>query len=333
MDRSLAEAYALALASLHGDDFQLEVVARLSTVIAGVQLVPDRPQGDGGVDCLSHNGGRAYCCYGLEPDAAKQNKDKSKLIVDKFSDDLLRLFELERKDGALVYRENRPLTKILEPGQRIAHIVLVANWFSSHEVIGPLQSALSACIAASQCRFVDPAVTLVIKGPAELANEYAVDEVAMVRIQQRGLLERVQAAAPAFNPPSNPSFEEKVQKLRVLVGPDLSKVVDSLASRLRESWRMNLAFEHELDQTLPAHHASLQRVHDRILRKVLALRLTPEGQGWSYLDRAEEIAGAALKSEFGALYGAVTDDVAAGEIARLIGECPIDWKAPKNPHD
>ena len=76
MANTLIEEYARTLAALEGDDFQLEVSARLRGVIIGFQNVPARPQGDAGLDAFSHNGEHGYCCYGPEHDAFKTNQSR-----------------------------------------------------------------------------------------------------------------------------------------------------------------------------------------------------------------------------------------------------------------
>jgi hypothetical protein len=35
-----------------------------------------------------------------------------------------------------------------------------------------------------------------------------------------------------------------------------------------------------------------------------------------------------LDAEFGSTYGSMMQDIAAGEVARLIGECSIGWSRP-----
>jgi hypothetical protein len=82
----------VSLSILNGDDSQDEVSARLQGVIIDFQPVPSNPQGDAGIDGFSHHGERAYGCYGPEQDAFKKNKDREKAIVDKFKEDLLRIF-------------------------------------------------------------------------------------------------------------------------------------------------------------------------------------------------------------------------------------------------
>lgn len=330
MSRTQVEQYAVLLGALHGTEFQAEVAARLHSVTLGLQVVPPYPQGDGGVDALSHNGSRGYCCYGLEPDPAKTARAKASAIVKKFTQDLYRVFELKSIGGKLVHSPNSQLAGILWAGVKLQHIDLISNWFKSHDIIGRLQTAFAACKSASQCNLVDVTATMVIKGPSELANEHAVDEITITRINQRAFVARLQTTVAASPEVLSPSFDGKVQKLRELAGPTSSHLVDTLAEQWRKYWRLALAFEYELDQTVPAHHEALQRARERIANRVTTLRLSPRGP-LEYIEPAQGIANEVLSVEFRQIYGSLVDDLAPGETARLVGECSLDWDPPVRP--
>src|ERR1700685_3669119 len=113
MGHPLIIEYSQSLAILSGDDFQDEVSARLQGVIIVFQSIPSQPQGDAGIDGLSHRGERAYCCYGPEQDAFKENKDRVRAIVDKFKEDLRRIFELEFVTRKLNHAPNLEIGTIL----------------------------------------------------------------------------------------------------------------------------------------------------------------------------------------------------------------------------
>jgi hypothetical protein len=83
---SFGPEYARSLSQLTGDPFQQEVCVRLGRAILSFQPVPRKPQGDGGLDGISHDGEHAYCCYGPEYDPAKKTKDRINGIV-AYSDD------------------------------------------------------------------------------------------------------------------------------------------------------------------------------------------------------------------------------------------------------
>jgi hypothetical protein len=105
--------YSRSLSQLTGDPFQDEVCVRLGRVVVSFQPIPRKPQGDGGLDGLSHDGEHAYCCYGPEYDSAKKPKDLVDAIVDKFKEDLRKLFELDTNGTKLVHKQNQEIATIV----------------------------------------------------------------------------------------------------------------------------------------------------------------------------------------------------------------------------
>jgi hypothetical protein len=330
MPRDLDEQYAVLLEQLHGNDFQLEVAARLKAGLVSFIPVPAKPQGDGGLDGISHNGTVGYCCYGIEHNAFKRDTQRVKAIVEKFADDLLRLFELSWQRKKFVPRSNAALDTILPKGQALEHVELIPNWFHSHEILGPLLTKFAEYKAASGCRFVKSTATLSVSGPRELANTYAIDERALMAIQARGFSKRVvQVAAMLPVSKDQPTFDGKIEVLREITPAERSGAVQTLTAGLREGWRLALGFEHELDQSSPIHHQVLDQAKKRIAFRVSAIMQSANNQ-WLEVPRAADIAREEL-AELRSIYGSIVDDVAPGEIARLIGECTIGWmKGPTN---
>lgn len=324
MKNTLADSYAQALAELEGDDFQAEICARFGSVILGFQQVPAAPQGDGGLDGLSHDGQHGYCCYGPEHNAFKKNAERVSAIASKFTDDLRRLFELTTLKGKLVHADNAELGTILPSGQRLLQVTLVVNWFEDHRVIGRILTKVAEFKKASQCRFVDPDLKVVILGPKELANAYPVDEFALGRVRQRKFVETVEAIAHVVAIGDPRSFDYKMDVLRELC-PDQAENIATLAEHLRSDWRTALAFERTLGDTAPTLHQALERSRKQIAMRVISLMLSSV-EPWTQLHPATEIAEKLLAADFGAPYGPLIPMVASGEVARLIGECPIGWQ-------
>src|ERR1700723_1425619 len=207
---SLIEKYVEALEGLTGKPFQEAICTRLKSVIPSFQLIPDKG-GDGGLDGYSHNGENGYCCYGFELDPAKSEDDYVSMVVEKFQQDLRRLFELEvkakkqaavqnqpaSKDGSavvtvpaanngtkpstsrLAHVPNKELESVLGKNVKMMHIRLLVNRFESKKVLGRIQTAFQRYKTMSKCRFVDPAATLVLDGPKQLAQEHHVDELTL----------------------------------------------------------------------------------------------------------------------------------------------------------
>jgi len=96
-----SESYAKMLGCLEKDTFEMEVCARLATFISDFQRIPRKPNGDGGLDGLSHGQTTAYCCYGPEQEPFKTNtKGLKDDVIEKFRGDLRKLFELEHQGKA-----------------------------------------------------------------------------------------------------------------------------------------------------------------------------------------------------------------------------------------
>jgi hypothetical protein len=90
---------------------------------------------------------------------------------------------------------------------------------------------------------------------------------------------------------------------------------------------MALAFEQELGDTLPGLRRDLDANRARILTKVLML-MSSSAKPWTELGNATQIASEILQKDFESLYGMLIEDLSSGEIARLIGECPVGWQKP-----
>jgi hypothetical protein len=318
--------YAKTLASLSGNTFQEEVSVRLGKFIDGFQTVPAHPQGDAGLDAISHFGEQAYCCYGLEHDEFKTPAQRVKAIVKKFKSDLLKLFELKGKK--LVHAENKELATILPKGAKINHITLICNWFNSHQVLGPILTAVQDYSKASQCRYVDGKVTVVMVGPKQLAMQYAVDEQTIARVRHRTLVKNVEKKAKEKTLAGTEKFDKKMAALRQIL-PGQDEAIDEVEEDFRHGWRVALTFEEELNATLPDQHRSFEADRRRIRADVSTMMLGTK-EPWKELPKTKQLARDVLQEDFGNLFGPLLIDVSSGEIARLIGECRIRWEAPAN---
>jgi len=249
-------------------------------------------------------------------------------VVSKFQADLRRLFELDLVRKKLVHSESPEMETILPRGQKIEHIELVANWFESHRVLSPILTAFAEYRLASACRYVDSNASVIVLGPKELANRFAVDELTIARSRQRIFIKSVKEAAQAVTIDNPKDFDFKMEVLRQ-IRPDRLDAIHALTQQLRANWRMAIAFESKLDETAPMLHRMLEEDRERILRRVAEVMLTAK-EPWTHLSQAEDIAQEILGQSFGKQYGVLVPDVSCGEIARLIGECPIGWEAPRN---
>ena len=329
MGHSLIKEYANTLAELTGDDFEDEVSARLESVIIDFQSVPSNPFGDAGLDAFSHGGEIGYCCYGPLPNAFKTNAQREKDIIQKFRGDLQSLLEVCFVKKVLTLSETPEMATILPTGKKIKHIELLCNWFESHRVLNPLHDSLREYAELSKCHYVEKNATIKVSGPKELANRYAVDEATIGRARQRAFALKVEKAAESMKLGSTKKFEKKMADLKVLV-PGQDGAIDAMRERLQADWRMALAFEREMGDTLPGVARTLERARGRILGKVTKL-IVGSAKPWTELSKATEMAEEILNKDFDPKsYGSVISDVGSGEIARLIGECPVGWKISEN---
>lgn len=327
MKNSLAESYARLLAGLEGDAFQAEVCARLTSVIVGFQTIPATPHGDGGLDGVSHAFTHGYCCYGPEYKAAKTNRERVDDIVGKFADDLRKLFELDTNGKKLVHKDNDELGTILPKREKLVLLELIVNWFEDHRILGRIGAAFAACKKASRCRYVDQTAQWAIFGPKQIASRYAVDEFTIARVQQSSFIERVQEAAQTVQTVPIGHAKDFDRKLAILreIRPEQILAIDVMAENFRSNWRTALALERELGDTVPTLHHALELGRQQIATRVTTL-MRGSNEPWTQLDRASEIATQILNRDFGAAYGTLVPTVATGEVARLIGECPVGWE-------
>lgn len=323
---SNVDAYATTLASLTGNAFQAEVCARLQSVVLGFQTIPSKPHGDAGLDGFSHAGTQGYCCYGPELKTYRQTRSLEKAIVDKFKSDLRRLLELEFKKTVLTCCENPEMATILPVGKKLVHVDLVVNWFESHRVVGPIHTAFLEYKQFSKLRYVEADATVAIIGPTELANRWSVDELTLVRAQQKIFYQSVQDTAKTLVIENPKTFDEKMTLLKD-IRPDQLQAINSLVDQFLYKWRMSLALDIKLNETMPGLHQTLEASRSRIVIRIAALMLASSAP-WAELGKAQEIAQAILNAAFGSTYGSMMEDIAAGEVARLIGECSIGWVRP-----
>jgi hypothetical protein len=151
----------------------------------------------------------------------------------------------------------------------------------------------------------------------------------MMWLKHQELLAKLDAESPLIDVPDGPTFDGKMQAAEALL-PDAKDAVKQVAENLRSDWQRAIAFERQLNDRLPQLHAALERGRRRLLTRVLThTASTP----WEAINRAQEFSESVFADDFLELYGmSIVRDVASGEVARLVGGCPINWK-PKTPND
>lgn len=318
--------YEKLIGILEANAFEEEVCARLQSIIVDFQRIPAKPQGDGGLDGLSHGQERAYCCYGPEQDVRKlENKGLKDDIVKKFSGDLRKLFELEFEKNRLKHAQNDELATIMGDGRKIRSIHLVVSCFDTHRVIGPLNTNIDKYKTASQMKFIDASATLTVWGPKDLATLGAVDEHTLFRIQNPALLACVKAASAAnCVKDGGGDFDAKFDDLKRRRPESITKI-DSIAQKLRDAWAAAIALDNDLSKNSLALHEILESVRSgaALSAQVKSMATTDPYHLISLMSKEIE---EQLNQGFGNRFGSLTPRITQGVVAGLIGECPIDWR-------
>lgn len=327
--------YARKLATLTGDAFETEVVVALQqSFTGGCQRVPDKPNGDGGLDGLSHNGTRAYCCYGLEmqPGPGTLAARLRKKIVDKFKADLRRLLELDFVKKKLVHCPNKVLCGVVgdPPVQRILNITLVANVFEDNQLIGDLRTAFADYMNVSNKKFVDPKCDLNLWGPEDVALNTSVTEQFLLRLEHPALFSAIESSitqAEKHEPPDQDRFIAKFDALVAVVSPTKKPGIDSLKATFKKGWSRSILLNQQLSATLPDVHEQFERMRKAAATDANLDSNKPGVDPFTLLERARERLRRQMSDLVnGGLPSATRDELVDAETGRLIGECPLDWR-------
>jgi len=162
-------------------------------------------------------------------------------------------------------------------------------------------------------------------GPKDLAGLGEVDEHALFRIQNPGLIACVQTASAAeFVKDGGGDFDAKFDDLKRR-RPASSTKIDAIAQRLREAWAAEIALDNDLSKTSLNLHQTLETVRtDAALLAQVKSMSAPDA--YQLLDTMHKEVAGQLEKGFGNSFGPLTPRITQGVVASLIGECPIDWR-------
>ena len=317
--------------SLERQEFEDEVCGFLQRCITDFQTVPANPHGDAGLDGHSHAQTVGYCCYGPE-EVTKSHAGKLKTaVVDKFRDDLRKIFELDTqgrgKAAKLVHCETAEMKTILAPGKKLGVLRLIVSVFDSHQILAPLNQAFAEYIKASKLRYVEAKAKMTIWGPKQLALNGAVDDLVIARLEHREVVRRVtntlSGPTPLITPTSD--FDEKFDWIdaQKKAKPD---AVQRMRNLFRKRWSSAVAVDNDLANNAPSLHAALAQAREEAAADAdLASGTASSPQ--ALLERMREKLAQRLEQHLGARFPAeLRNQLVDGEIARLIGECPVDWR-------
>ncbi len=254
-----------------------------------------------------------------------ENKGLKRDIINKFSGDLRKLFELEFEDKKLKQVENQELASIMGAHRKIKHVYLVVSSFESHQILGPLRTRFDEYKAASKLRFIDVDATMSVWGPKELAALGEVDEHTLFCIENRALIERVQNASTAdLVKAAVDGFDAKFDDLKRRCPSKLQKI-DEIAQDFRKAWAAAIVLDDDLAKNSLGLHQILESVRSDAAR---AARVKSMGEADAYqlIEAMSQEVEQQLGEGFGDRLGHLTVRIAGGVVAGLIGECPIEWR-------
>lgn len=324
--------FARKLGTISGDPFQEAMVCLLQRSIIDFQRISTRPSGDGGLDGLSHEWTRAYCCYGLDlqPSAKTTTDELRDKVVNKFKEDLRKLCELKHTGPTLIHADNSRLAGILTAGKKLRHIQLISNYIEDNRIVGDLSAAFMNYRSASKCIYIDKSCTMSIWGPHDICNNMTIDDAAMLSVENPALatvIDEVENTAPHDLPAIHPSKSTLDDKIAVLSGDQ-----QDYKDLLLQDWGRYILFMQKLDATLPNLHRDIEKLVRRVSVKA-NLESNTAKHGSVPTELISKIEAAIEEGTKGILskYVSSTDIDAFKErtVARLIGMCPIDWRPSK----
>lgn len=320
--------YERLLAALVGDSFEEEICDRLRAVVSDFQRIP-RKGGDAGLDGLSHRQSRAYCCYGPQLDHAKL-ADKVGLkndIVTKFRDDLRKLCEVAHEGKTKLVKCEGDIGTVLAEGCQLASVVLIVNWFEDKKIVGLLNTSFRKFLKASACRYISPECGLSIWGPTDVAGLALVDDATRFRAENRVLVTKLKEASVAA-PPQVPAstLKDFDSKFDWIIAQDAANanIANELREKYRAAWSRSLVLETQLEGSAVRLHEALESAREQAATNALARSIDKLPPGRLLADAVEDIRRH-LSIAFGD-GGLISTAFVQGEVARLVGECPIEWR-------
>jgi hypothetical protein len=327
------DEFVRLMSDLEGRDFEDETCSFLQRIITDFQTVPANPSGDAGLDGHSHAQTIAYCCYGPAKASKETTAKLRTAVIEKFRGDLRTLFEIEiqgkGKKRTLSHCETAEMKTILATGKKLDVIRLVVSVFEDHRVLGSLHDAFNEYKSASKCRYIDAGAKLTIWGPKQLAQVGAVDDLVIAKLEQREIVRRITASMGSQTAklpvPTNSSFDAKFDWLEAQKKLS-ADAVTRLRTRFRARWSTAITVENDLANNAPQLHAALATAREEAAADAdLASGTAPNPAALLELmrtklaERLEQHLGARFPPE-------IRNQLVDGEIGRLIGECPVDWR-------
>lgn len=315
------------LCALTEKDFEAEVCDHVARAVLGFFRLA-RANGDGGLDGVSDNGATGYCCYGPAANEERSPARRATAIVNKFKKDLCRILELDAP-GTKNFRENTILAANLPSNTRLKHIHLLTSWADDLSLYRRLVEPFEEYKSKSRRKFVEADATITVKGASAIATMWGVTDAVIAGLENRLLAERLRQlesdpALPGVDPTAAAKFEHKMDLLKQILPNDVEEI-NRLAGLLRSGWTRALRLEQHLSEISSVRHRALEDARAELLLRVTTQLLGVE-ETWTRLPGLRETASTLVLQAIGSDFDGVAGQAGSGEIARLIGECPIRWR-------
>lgn len=342
MTATIESAFAERLARLVGDDFQRAVCSVLAKNFHHFQPVVAKPSGDGGIDGISHDCDVIYCCYGLDISAVKQlnTADIKNQVADKFRADIRRIMELEpvqkkKKNGPKWQKApNATIAGLWPAGRKAKHIKCICNWNEHSGVFKAINDHYADYKNHSDMTYVDASCTVTFLGPKDFVASVVVDEASLLRLEHSGFIKIL--VGPGTAPPAAATTSKFVQKFELLTTahPERKQELEEMRDGLIGDWTALLCRLNQIENELPQIHEKVSKCIVSVARAA-TLETTALGSkdAPNFLASFTDKVVTRLAADLSDLLP--PDQVrpfAEQIVAKLIGECPINWSSNAKPN-
>lgn len=184
----------------------------------------------------------------------------------------------------------------------------------------------------SSRRYVSDECELTILGPRDLALEAGVDEQTLFHLENpafHALFEETSEDEEAFLAENAvEDFQAKFDYLAPLGSSSVqAKRVNSLRSAYHRAWMKSIVRDTHIANSFPEVHRKIERIRATVVTDAHRESMRNIENAAELISRVESAVRERIEREFGEqLPEYILRDLGEGELARLIGTCPLDWR-------
>jgi hypothetical protein len=160
-------------------------------------------------------------------------------------------------------------------------------------------------------------------GPKQLASTYLVDELLLLRLEQRPLIKLLDSPGAAPKPADTSGFEDKFQKLRQAC-PGQEHNVDIIRDEFMRLWCEHIKTMDELNNSFPNLYHRVVRLLKQAAHSANLKSLNASAAEANQL--IEDVTTSVADSLKADLPEGYSKQLADGIVASLIGDCPLGWR-------